>query len=187
MPDRPHRDIQTPSEMLATAKEQRLNNRIYSKTADSGLVVSAIVSQLAEDLTAIPQKVDFRDTELVKNVCIAYADACSQAGLIPNKMGLSRALGVSRRTVDLFCDLHPDHPTAQLLEIVFDAFSEALSNAALVGATNNIFSIFVSKAIYKWKDTVSVETTPPDPMDHHTTAAEILAKYSKEDLDLLPD
>ena len=56
MPDRPHGNIQTPTEMMATAQERVLNSRIYSKTADGGLVVTDIVNQLAQDLATIPQK-----------------------------------------------------------------------------------------------------------------------------------
>ncbi len=164
-----------------------MNNRIYNKqNAEGGAIVSEIVTQLAEDLARMPQKADLKNTAQIERICISYVDACAKAGAIPSKIGLARALGMSRRTVDYFMERHPEHPTAQLLEIVFDAFSEALSTAALAGATNNIFSIFVSKALYKWKDTVSIEAVPPDPFERRT-AADIVAKWSKEQLDMLPD
>lgn len=178
MPDRPHGNIQTPTEMLTTAKEQRLNNRIYSKTADSGLIVQAIVSELAQELANLPQKADLKNTEQIKTICIAYANACSQAGLIPSKIGLARALGVNRRTLDRFCDVNPQHPTTQLLEIVFDAFSEALSNAALAGATAQVYSIFLGKVLYSMNDVVTVKMDPdPDPLGERVSAEAIAAKY----------
>lgn len=186
MSDKPHNNIQHPSQMLATAKERSMNSRIYSKTADSGMVVSSIVEQLAEELTKIPQKADLRDTEQIKKVVISYVSMCSEAGAIPSKIGLARALGMSRRTVDYFLERHPDHPTAELLELAFDAFAEALSMAALANATNNVYSIFLSKALYRFEDTVSVKTVPPDPMDGKQSAKEIYERW-KDKIDLLPD
>ena len=186
MPYEPKNTIQSPSEMLATAQERRLNSRIYNRTADNGEVVSAIVEQLAEDLVDIPQKADLRNTELIKRIVIAYAAMCAKAGTIPSKIGLARACGYSRRALEYFCDKHPEHPTAELLELAYDAFAEALTTAALANATNNVFSIFISKALYRFEDTVTIKATPPDPMDHRATAAEIMARYSKEELDMLP-
>ena len=186
MPYEPKNTIQSPSEMLATAQERRLNSRIYNRTADNGEVVSAIVEQLAEDLVDIPQKADLRNTEQIKRIVIAYAAMCAKAGTIPSKIGLARACGYSRRQIDYFCEKHPEHETAQLLELAFDAFAEALTTAALANATNNVFSIFISKALYRFEDSVTIKAAPPDPMDHRATAAEIMARYSKEELDMLP-
>lgn len=186
MSDKPHNNIQQPSQMLATAQERRLNSKIYNKTADGGSVVSAIVEQLAEELTEIPQKADLRNTEQIKKVVIAYVAMCSQAGTIPSKIGLARALGMSRRTIDYFLERHPEHPTAEVLELAFDAFAEALSTAALANATNNVYSIFLSKALYRFEDTVTVKAIPPDPMDSKSNAAEILDRW-KDRLDMFPD
>ncbi len=38
----PKDEIQTPSEMLANAKERSLNSRIYNKTADHGAIVYTV-------------------------------------------------------------------------------------------------------------------------------------------------
>ncbi len=187
MPNKPKNTIQTPTEMLATAQERRLNSRIYNRTADNGEVVSAIVQQLAEDLVDIPQKADLKDTEQIRQIVISYVAMCARAGVIPSKIGLARACGYNRRTLEYFCDRHPEHPTAELLEIAFDAFAEAMSTAALSGSVQQVFAIFLSKALYKWEDTVTIKTTPADPMDYRTSAQEILAKYSREDLERLPD
>lgn len=182
MPDKPHKNIQTPGEMLTSAKEQRMNNRIYSRTSDGSEVVSAVVNQLAAELATLPQKTDLRNTAQIEKICISYVDACSKAGLIPSKIGLSRAMGVSRRTIDYFISKYPDHPTAQLLEIVFDGFSDCLNTAALCGAVNNIYSIFLSKAIFHYKDTVTLEAIPADPLERRMTTEEIIKKYELVDL-----
>ena len=186
MSDKPHNNIQHPSQMLATAQERRLNSRIYAKTADSGAVVAAIVEQLAEDLVEIPQKANLRNTEQIKCIVVAYVAMCAKAGTIPTKIGLARALGMSRRTVDYFLERHPDHPTAELLELAFDAFAEAMSTAALTGSVQQVYAIFLSKALYKFEDTVTVKATPPDPMDSKPNTAEILERWEGK-LGLLPE
>lgn len=186
MSDKPHNNVQQPIQMLATAQERRLNSKIYNRTADGGTVVEAIVEQLAKELVEIPQKADLKNTEQIKKIVIAYVAMCSKAGTIPSKIGLARALGMSRRTVDYFLERHPEHPTAEVLELAFDAFAEALSTAALANATNNVYSIFLSKALYKFEDTVTVKAVPPDPMDAKSSAAEIMARW-KDSLDMLPD
>lgn len=186
MSDRPDGFIQKPSEMIETARERYMNSHIYSRTADGSLVVEAIVSQLAADLAEIPQKANLRDTEQIKRICIAYVASCAKAGVIPTKIGLARALGMSRRAVDYFMERHPEHETAQVLELVFDAFAEALSTAALAGSVQQVFAIFVSKCIYKWEDSVTIKTTPPDPLDNKKSVSEIMARYDAESLKMLP-
>lgn len=186
MSDKPHSNVQQPIQMLATAQERRLNSKIYNRTADGGTVVEAIVEQLAKELVEIPQKADLKNTEQIKKIVIAYVAMCAKAGTIPSKIGLARALGMSRRTVDYFLERHPEHPTAEVLELAFDAFAEALSTAALANAVNNVFSIFISKALYRFEDTVTVKAVPPDPMDTKSSAAEIMARW-KDSLDMLPD
>lgn len=186
MSDKPHNDIQQPSQMLETAQERRLNSKIYNRTSDGEMIVSSIVRQLAEDLAVIPEKANLKDTEQIKRIVIAYVAMCAKAGTIPSKIGLARALGMSRRTVDYFLERHPEHPTAEVLELAFDAFAEALSTAALANATNNVYSIFLSKALYRFEDTVSVKAIPPDPMESKSNAAEIMKRW-QNDLDMLPD
>ena len=185
MSDKPHSNVQQPIQMLATAQERRLNSKIYNRTADGGIVVAEIVQQLAEDLAEIPQKADLKNTEQIKKIVIAYVAMCAEAGTIPSKIGLARALGMSRRTVDYFLEKHSDHPTAEILELAFDAFSEAMSTAALAGAVQQVYAIFLSKALYRYEDTVTVKAVPPDPMDAKSSAAEIMARW-KDSLDMLP-
>lgn len=187
MSDRPHGNIQKPSEMLATAQEQRLNNRIYSKTADSGMVVAAITAELAAELANLPIKADLKDTEQIRRVVVAYVGACSQAGLLPSKLGLARALGMSSRNLDKFCENHPQHETAEFLELVFDSFSDALSTAALSGATAQVYSIFIGKSLYKMRDnaTIEIDTRKYDPLGERVSADKIADKY-KDLVDMLP-
>ena len=156
MAKKPAHEIMSPSEMLELAEEQRMT-RLYSKVEDSTDKVQALVGTLADELANMPERISLRDTATVKIVAAQYVDACRTVGVIPNKIGLCRAMGISRQAADSFMDRNPDHPTSQFLEIVYDSFAELLSNSALIGASHPIFSIFITKAVYKWRDNISVE------------------------------
>ena len=164
-----------------------MNSKIYSKTADDGLVVQSIVAQLAQELCDIPRKCDLRDTEMVRKLCIGYIAVCGEQGTLPCKQGLARALGMSRRNLDYFCAAHGEHPTAQLLEVIFDGFAEALNTAALAKAVDNVTGIFLSKALFGYIDKVTVEPAPRDPLEERRNIAEIAARYDELPGGGLPD
>ena len=44
---------------------------------------------------------------------------------------------------------NPRHSTTEYLSIVFDAFNELLSNAALAGSVHPVYAIFLGKAVYQ--------------------------------------
>ncbi len=177
----PKNKIMTPDEMRAT--ETRAG-RLYSQTADHGMVVTAIVSNLAAELAARPKKIDIRNSNMVSDVAVAYVDACARAGTMPNKTGLCRAMGMTRQGVDHFMHMNPGEPSAELLQMIFDSFAEALSAASLASAVHPIVSIFLLKAISGYSDTLKIEAAPPrDPLGNRQTAESIAARYT----DLLRD
>ena len=184
MSGRPKDNIMTPAEMQEVHSR---SGRLYSRTADGGEVVSTLIGQLADELANMPKKIDLRDEELIKEVTVAYVHSCSLNGIIPNKSGWCRSAGISRRAVDYFLQHHAEEPSAELLRIIFDSFAEMLNNCALTSACHPIVSIFLSKAIYGYRDTVSIETEQrlEDPLGKQQDIEDILAKY--KDLDLLPD
>ncbi len=160
---KPGRNILTESEMLDLASSQR-ESRLYSRSADSGEKVSAIVGTLANELSELPEKISLNDTALVLTVAKQYVNACAAVGSIPSKIGCCRAFGCSRQAVDNFMLRNPEHPTTDLLQILFDAFAEALNNAALTGSCHPIVGIFISKAVYQWKESVVLETPVSKPL-----------------------
>lgn len=173
----------SPDEMRLTESRR---GRLYSQTADHGMVVSSIVSNLAAELAAMPQKINLKDLEMVRNVAVAYTAACAENGTIANKTGLCRAMGVTRQGVDWFLSHNPSEPSAEYLTMVFEAFAEALSAASLAGAVHPIVSIFLLKAISGYRDTVSIEPAPErDPLGDRVKAETIMARY--KDLLELPD
>lgn len=179
MSGKPKNEIMSPAQMMEMQQERRMNSKIYSRMADDGIVVHDIVAQLAEDLMNVPEKCDLQDTATVKRLCQAYILTCGAAGTLPNKQGLARCLGMTRRNLDYFCAAHSDHPTAHFLEVLFDGFAEALNQAALAKAVDNVTSIFLSKAIYQYVDKVTVEPMSPqeDPLGQRRSLEAIAAKY----------
>ena len=181
---RPKNEIMNPDEMLEV--ESR-GSRLYSQTSDHGAVVSEIVSNLAEELAKMPRRIDLRDTQLIGQIAVAYVDACSKRGTLPTKIGMCRAMGVTRQGVDWFLNHHAEEPSADLLNMIFDSFAEALNTASLASAVHPIVSIFLSKAIYNYRDTVSIEAAPAkDPLGDHVSA-DVIAKKYQELSDFLPD
>ena len=182
---KPKNEIMLPEQMREMATEYRQNSRLYSRTADGAEVVQALVSRLAEELMENPQKIDLRNEALIVKVAVAYVSSCAKAGTIPSKIGLCRAMGVSRQAVDYFLSRHGDEPSAERLRLIFDSFAEMLNSAALASACHPIVSIFLSKALYGYRDTLSVETEYKiDPLNpYKVSAAEIAEKYRN----LLPD
>ena len=172
----PANKILTKDEMLELAAEQR-NTRIYDKSADSSAKIAALAGGLANELYNLPERISLNDTATVKIIAAQYTDACAQAAVVPNKVGLCRGFGVSRQAVDNFMSRNPTHPTTEFLEIVFDSFAQILADAALANSVNMVFSIFVAKAVYKWRDNIPVEPPTQDALDGHRSAEEIAEAY----------
>ncbi len=176
MSNKPANNIMTAEEIEVLAKEQR-QSRLYSKDTDASEKISTMVGILSEELVKLPEKISLGDTETVRVVASRYVDACSHSGTIPSKIGLCRALGISRQAVDNYMTRNPNHPTSELLGIIFDSFSEVLNNAALSGSCQPIVSIFVSKALYGWRDTYTIENVPPADPEPSLTPEQIAEKY----------
>lgn len=180
----PKNEIMKPSEMALMESENRIGNRLYSRTADGAEVVTAIVSRLAMDLANRPRKISLQDPNEIEDVAIAYVNACAEAGTLPSKVGLCRAMGYSRQGVDYFLNHHGEEPGAEQLRQIFDGFADVMNTAALTGACHPIVGIFTLKSQAGWRDTVSIETdVKRDPLGERKSTAEIMAKYA----DILPD
>lgn len=173
----------SPEEMRTTESRR---GRLYSQTSDHGLVVSAIVSNLAAELAEMPKKIDLKDPEMIRQVAVAYTAACAESGTLCNKTGLCRAMGMTRQGVDWFMSHNPGEPSTELLQMIFDSFAEALSNAGLASAVHPIISIFLLKAISGYSDTIKIESPMlVDPLGQRVSAESVAAKY-KDMIDMLP-
>lgn len=140
------------------------SSRLYAKDVDAGEKVAAIVHMAADSMAKVPEKINLYDAEQVRAVTLEYLRSCERTGALPSKIGVARAMGITRQTIDAFLKSHPDQPSAQFLELLFDACAEALTNAALAGGVREITAIFISKAQFGWRDTITLETPQPQPL-----------------------
>lgn len=177
MANRAAHEIMTPAQMDEMNEQLMLDNRLYSKGADGTEQVRSILTEITGDLMDKPKKIKLYDTALVEQVTKEYIASCVRSGILPSRQGHARAMGVSRRSVTSYMTENPDHPSTQYLEIVYDAFSEALSMASLTGRVHPIVSIFIQKAIYGWRDNDPVEQPENDPLGTAKTNDELYMRY----------
>lgn len=154
-----------------------LDNRLYSKEADSTEQVRSILTNITGDLIDRPQKIKLYDTALVESVTKDYLMSCVKSGIIPSRQGHARAMGCSRQAVGEYMRRNPNHETTQYLEILYDSFSEALTMASLTGKVHPIVSIFVLKAIYGWRDNEQQESPDNDPLGSAKSNEELWKRY----------
>ena len=177
------REIATSEQMQALVERQH-NTRLYSKENDAGETVAMLAARLAMELDNMPRKADLTNVDMVQKIAAAYCASCAQAGVLPQKSGLCRCLGYSRSGVDYYLKHHENDAGAENLRLIFDSFAEALNSAALTGACREVTAIFLSKALYQYRDTAPIETDlREDPFGfQHQTAEEIAKKYAETPL-----
>lgn len=141
----PRAEIMTPLEMDRMNQEYS-NSRLYDKSSTSSQKVSEAVNAITEQIMTAPHgRIQLSDTEMVKATAFQYITSCQRAGIIPSKIGLSRALGVTRRSLDTYVVRNPESDTGVFLSMLFDSFAEMLSMSTMTGATREIFGIFLLK------------------------------------------
>lgn len=172
--------VASDEQMEAIAAEQT-TSLIYAKDVDTGDKVSLIIHNLTRDLADVGEAIRFDETDMVKRCVFRYLQACEKRGAIPGLMGLSRCLGVSSTAMKHFMRRHPDHPTTHFLELVLDAFSDALQQATLSGSTKEVYSIFLQKALYQLRDNEPVRESKGDPLGEHVSTTSLMDKYATMD------
>ena len=177
--NKPAHEILSYSDMVEMNEAKRLT-RLYSKTEDASERVSALIANAAAELDNLPSRISLRDTQTVKAVTRQYLLACEQTGVLPSKMGLARAFGVSRQAIDNFISRNGEHDTTEFLRICFDTFAELLSNSALIGGVHPIMAIFVEKAVFGWKEQNVVEISTPNPLGESISQDELAARYGND-------
>lgn len=174
----PHDVIQT-DEQIDEYNQSLVGNRMYSKEADSGEKLQLVVSYIAREIENMPQRINLRDTELVRETVIRYMRSCDKYGVMPTQLGLARACGIDRRGLSMFISRHPESPSAQLLSSVLDAFSEALTQASLNGSVQPIVGIFLQKALYGLRETDPVAQPQESPIGEATDTETLMKKYEE--------
>lgn len=179
MGQQPRAEIMTLEQMNAMNREYA-NSRLYDKNSGNAEKVSEAVGAITEQIMTAPHgRIQLNDTETVKATAFQYITSCQRAGIIPSKIGLSRALGVTRRSLDTYVVRNPESDTGVFLSMLFDSFAEMLSMSTMTGATREIFGIFLLKAIYNFRDAIAIETPAlSDPDRPPLTAEQLMEKYA---------
>lgn len=168
-------DEQMDAQNLLTASRSYL----YSKDIDSGDKIGIIISSLTKEIEEVGEKTNLSNTAQVRENSIRYLKSCQRTGSIPSKIGLARALGMSKYGITRFMKLHPEHSTTQFLEILFDAFAEALSQASLNGSVHPIVAIFLQKALYDMRENTTIVEPKNDPLGEASDSETLAQKYAE--------
>lgn len=134
---------------------------IYREETDK-LKAAAIGADLAGKIALVQTveqrgRVNLRDTQTVKAVALEYMEQCQKAGRVPTVMSLAAAMGMSRRWLNMFMSENPQHPTTQLLEVLKEAFADALTQAGLYRHVSDALAIFILKNTASMADKVELE------------------------------
>lgn len=177
---------QTYTEMVESGYE-RTGNLVY-KNERSPINAENISSLVSASLTKLEkiarqtENVVLKDTETIKTRSMLYIRSCQDVGVIPSLMGFAVSIGYSYDAIQDFRKRFPEHPTTQWLKMLKDEFGMMLFNAGLYNYVNMVGAIFGAKAMYKWKDVVTLEAaTPTDPLGSQKSPAEIAEYYTALD------
>ena len=134
-------------------KEQsdRLRNAAIGKDLESKLSLLNAVENRG--------RVDLHDTARVKEITGEYLGQCRDDGQIPTVMGLSAALGISRRWLNMFMAENPGHPTTAFLEVYKEVSADTIAQAGLGRFISETLSIFILKNCNGWSDRIEIEAT----------------------------
>ena len=158
-------DLETMSAEMQTAKRNRSpESRLYSRTESLQAVdrqVSQIVRDARSEFRAV-EPISLSDTSRIRAIAEQYLYACEHTSTFPRLTGLCRALGYSSEAVRKWRIGHPDHETTLLIENFKQLCADVLEEAGLRGASNAILTVFLLKANWNYRDTVSLETVQTD-------------------------
>ena len=116
--------------------------------------------QVLNEYTAEKRKLSLSDTEELKRRTIIYLRSCKDTACVPSSSGLAVFLGYTGRALEQWRSKKPNSETGMWLEMFSDLCAEIVSQLALRNDINTIFSIFLCKAKYGFRETSEVVVTP---------------------------
>lgn len=177
MGQQPRAEIMTLQQMDVMNQEFG-NSRLYDKSSGNAEKVAEAVSAITKQIMAAPQeRIRLSDANAVKATAFQYLASCQKIGICPSKIGLARAFGLTRRSLDTFAIRNPESETGIFLSMLFDAFAEILTLTTMTGATREIFGIFLLKAVYSFRDAADIESPAAYDPERKPSADEIVDKW----------
>ena len=185
---------QSIEEMTAQMQEAKQGNRLYNQVSAELKTqqFAAALDQQIELLAGVRKdgKIDLDNLAAVEATATRYIESCKRAGVVPTILGLSAALGYSRKTVWQYISQHPESRTAQYLDALRSAFAAVLAQLGLTRNTSEAVSIFLLKNSGQGladKTEVDISAKAESPLGEKTSTEELKRKYLEDAYGLYAD
>ena len=144
---------QTVEEMACQMEASKAGNRMYKAQYNEVAAelkaqqFAAALDQQIELLAGVRKdgKIDLDNLAAVEATANRYVESCRRACVVPTILGLSAALGYSRKTVWQYITQHPESRSAQYLDALRSAFAAVLAQLGLSRNCSEAVSIFLLK------------------------------------------
>lgn len=189
---------QTVEEMTAQMQEAKQNNRMY-KAQYNEVAAELKAQQFADALNQQVEllagvkkngKIDLNDIAAVEATATRYIESCKRAGVVPTILGLSAALGYSRKTVWQYITQHPESRSAQYLDALRSAFAAVLAQLGLSRNCSEAVSIFLLKNSGQGltdKTEFDISAHQESPLGEKISTEELKRKYLEDAYGLYAD
>ena len=185
---------QTVEEMTAQMQEAKQGNRLYNQVSAELKTqqFAAALDQQIELLAGVRKdgKIDLDNLAAVEATATRYIESCKRAGVVPTILGLSAALGYSRKTVWQYITQHPESRSAQYLDALRSAFAAVLAQLGLSRNCSEAVSIFLLKNSGQGltdKTEVDISAHQESPLGEKISTEELKRKYLEDAYGLYAD
>ena len=128
-------------------------------------------------------KIDLNDITAVEATATRYLESCRRANVVPTILGLSAALGYSRKAVWEFITRHPESRSAQYLDALRSAFAAVLAQLGLSRNCSEAVSIFLLKNSGQGltdKTEIDLAAHQESPLGEKANVEELKRKYLED-------
>ena len=189
---------QTVEEMACQMEASKAGNRMYKAQYNEVAAelkaqqFDAIIGQQLELLAGVRKdgKIDLDNLAAVEATATRYIESCKRAGVVPTILGLSAALGYSRKTVWQYITQHPESRTAQYLDALRSAFAAVLAQLGLSRNCSEAVSIFLLKNSGQGltdKTELDISAHQESPLGEKISTEELKRKYLEDAYGLYAD
>ena len=182
---------QSIEEMACQMEASKAGNRMYKAQYNEVAAelkaqqFDAIIGQQLELLAGVRKdgKIDLDNLAAVEATSTRYIESCKRAGVVPTILGLSAALGYSRKTVWQYITQHPESRSAQYLDALRSAFAAVLAQLGLTRNTSEAVSIFLLKNSGQGltdKTELDISAHQESPLGEKISTEELKRKYLED-------
>lgn len=125
------------------------------------------------------EKIPLSDLPRVKQAAQQYLSECADGAMMPTVRGMAARLGLSRNAVYDYQKKHPAGAFSDWLDDFSDMCGEVMMAAALDKSVDTVSAIFIAKARHGWRDAITIEAVPRDPLGTPLSPEEIAQKYAE--------